>query len=263
MEEVDQSLRNCLWSALHKHVWSQRFERRNATSMSKAVESLADFLWTEYFKLSIDERLPLDTQFQGRDTFVDWIKRRFMSSEWFKVYDILECVLEFKYSELFGGLQASLNSCLEKENAAYRIIDGRTVPITHEVEIVSVETAIAESEDTVAYHISEAIKSLSNRKSPDLRNSIKESISAVEAEIKVRCGKDWNGTFSSARKYLSDQIIGHSAFLRGMENLYGFTSDDQGIRHSLTDKPNLTKDDAAYFLVICSAFVNYLRASDV
>ncbi len=42
--------------------------------------------------------------------------------------------------------------------------------------------------------------------------------------------------------------------------LYGYTSDADGIRHALMDLPTLTFDDAKFFLVVCSAFVNFAQA---
>lgn len=43
-------------------------------------------------------------------------------------------------------------------------------------------------------------------------------------------------------------------------NLYGYTSDGDGIRHSLLEEPNLDYSDAKFMLVTCSAFVNYLTS---
>jgi hypothetical protein len=42
------------------------------------------------------------------------------------------------------------------------------------------------------------------------------------------------------------------------EKLYGYTSADNGIRHSLSDEPNLSFADALFMLIACSDFVNYL-----
>ena len=42
--------------------------------------------------------------------------------------------------------------------------------------------------------------------------------------------------------------------------LYGYTSDEGGIRHAMLDEPNLTSADARYFLLSCTSFVNYLKA---
>lgn len=41
-------------------------------------------------------------------------------------------------------------------------------------------------------------------------------------------------------------------------SLYGYTSDEDGIRHGGIDFKNAPAEDAKYMLVSCSAFVNYL-----
>ena len=45
-----------------------------------------------------------------------------------------------------------------------------------------------------------------------------------------------------------------------MSNLYGYTNDADGIRHAMLEQPNLTAADAKYFLISCTAFVNYLKS---
>jgi len=47
---------------------------------------------------------------------------------------------------------------------------------------------------------------------------------------------------------------------RGFTAIYGFTSDEQGIRHSLLEKESPTVDeaDAQFMIGACSAFVSYL-----
>jgi len=50
----------------------------------------------------------------------------------------------------------------------------------------------------------------------------------------------------------------HPSLKQGFEKLYGYTSDDDGIRHALLDEANLDMEDARFMLVSCSAFVNYL-----
>jgi hypothetical protein len=41
-------------------------------------------------------------------------------------------------------------------------------------------------------------------------------------------------------------------------SLYGYTSDANGIRHALTEEPDLDQADAVFMLVTCSSFCNYL-----
>jgi len=42
--------------------------------------------------------------------------------------------------------------------------------------------------------------------------------------------------------------------------LYGYTSDEDGIRHAILNDPELGFAEAKFMVVSCSAFVNYLIA---
>ena len=52
----------------------------------------------------------------------------------------------------------------------------------------------------------------------------------------------------------------HAALKDGFGKLYGYTSDDDGIRHSMLDEPDLDVHDAKYWLLSCTSFVNYLKS---
>ena len=100
---------------------------------------------------------------------------------------------------------------------------------------------------------------LSNRQSPDYANSIKESISAVEAMCQLIAG-DKKATLGDALRQLDSKLGGtmHPALRAAFNSIYGFTSDAQGIRHALLGKSDLDVEDAMFMLVACSAFINYL-----
>ena len=51
----------------------------------------------------------------------------------------------------------------------------------------------------------------------------------------------------------------HPALLDSFNKLYAYTSDAEGIRHSLMEESTLCFEDAKFMLVSCCAFVNYLR----
>jgi hypothetical protein len=100
---------------------------------------------------------------------------------------------------------------------------------------------------------------LSSKVNPDYRNSIKESISAVEAMARVVTG-DQKATLGDALKTLETRGALHPAMKEAFSKMYGYTSNAEGIRHALVSESNVTQADARYFLVVCSAFVNLLKA---
>ena len=79
---------------------------------------------------------------------------------------------------------------MSRERSAYRLVDGVIVPLTSEEELAEVEATIQHAGlfALSSQHIKEAVRILSDRESPNARNAIKESISAVEAAIGVASG---------------------------------------------------------------------------
>jgi hypothetical protein len=99
---------------------------------------------------------------------------------------------------------------------------------------------------------------LSDRTTPDYRNSIKESISAVESLV-ARTLKAEKGTLGQLIKRLEDEIGLHPALKTAFNSLYGYTSDESGIRHALTEGDKVDFHDAKFMLVVCAAFVNFVK----
>ena len=154
-----------------------------------------------------------------------------------------------------------LNSEFERLNFAYRIIEGKIVEITSEGEIAEIENAIEDSSENIRKHLTNALALLARRPEGDYRNSIKESISAVEAYCREKTGER---TLGKALNHLeSTSIVIPDVLKKSFELLYGYTnSEDTGIRHALMDETGKyipSEPEALFMLVSCSAFINYLR----
>ncbi len=67
-------------------------------------------------------------------------------------------------------------------------------------------------------------------------------------------------SFDEAMKALEDRVRIHPALRKAFGGLYGYTSDEQGIRHALLDKPEspVGRDEAVFMLGACASFVTYL-----
>ena len=151
------------------------------------------------------------------------------------------------------------NSFLEREASGYRFVDSRITQITAPEEIAAIEDSIANSSGGIREHLVRALDFLSDRKAPDYRNSIKESISAVEATCKA-INASQKGDLNQALEAISTKVGIHSALKQSLTKLYAYTSDEKGIRHALMDQPNVSFEDAKFMLVSCAAFTSYLRA---
>ena len=219
---------------------------------------LFERLWQDHFKQPLDE---LDDAWPI--TFED-IKEHLFACEWYEVYDLLEFVAnnygeDADTSEVISEFTDACNSVLKRELSAYRFVRRKLVQITSEEEIAEIEEALTapDSLTPVRSHLNSAVDLLANRESPDYRNSIKESISAVEALSRLITG-DSKTTLGKALKTIDASVPLHGALQKAFGNLYGYSSDADGIRHSLMDENTLDFEDAKFMLVACSAFTNYL-----
>jgi len=120
-----------------------------------------------------------------------------------------------------------------------------------------IDLALEGPRDPVHAHLRRALELLSDRASPDYRNSIKESISAVESLVGSTVGE--KGTLGQLIKKIEENVGLHPALRAAFSSLYGYTSDEDGIRHAILELQNITFEDAKFFLVVCSAFVNFVR----
>lgn len=68
------------------------------------------------------------------------------------------------------------NRILEDEVSAYRILEGKIVPITNKLELSTIKEAKNTKFESVNTHIYKALTLFADRKKPDYENSIKESI---------------------------------------------------------------------------------------
>jgi AbiJ N-terminal domain 4 len=251
-EEMDTDLRTALWNVLEICFWQHR--RGYLRDEPRTQPDFAPELWASHLRFALDH-LPSDW-----GGVLRIVRPLYFSYPWNKVYDFLEfmAAVDENMSETF---QDACNAVLEREMSAYRIVAGHVTEITAGAEIEAIEEAIAASGPLtgVRAHLTMALDHLSDRVSPDYRNSIKESISAVEALANV-VGGARGETLGVLLRRLEPTLELHPALDAAFSKLYGYTSDAEGIRHALMDEPNLSFEDAKLMLVACSAFVNYLAA---
>lgn len=91
-----------------------------------------------------------------------------------------------------------------------------------------------------------------------MRTQYKESISAVEAMCCIITNQK-KATLSKGLEQLKNHgIIIHKSLEDAFQKIYGYASDEKGIRHGGIEFVNAPSEDAKYMLVSVSAFVNYL-----
>jgi hypothetical protein len=254
LESVDDALRNSLWSLIKLYIWDNMYRSQYGSvfDANPRIRELCRKFWFNYYKI------PLDLLGNDWQQIYKFLRDDFFNCEWFKMYDFLEFVIDnYPYDDRDNFTQAC-NHSLEIEMSGYRIIDRNIAPITSEEEVAEIETAIDNGIGAVRTHLRRALELLADKKSPDYRNSIKESISSVESLVQDVLGQ--KGTLGKLVKKLESEIGLHPALGKAFDNLYGYTSDEDGIRHSIMDSATVDFEDAKFFLVVCSAFANFVSS---
>lgn len=258
ISSLDVETRNAIWNLLHYCVFENNKGGYNILFWEK--------MWIFFIKEPADV-MPLKfDNFSGKiisNGVKEEIRNIFFNGEWWRVFDLLQYLVT-EHNEEFD-IDGRLNYLFQQEKVGYRFIDKVLSPITSKVEISEIEKASGDGKyKGAAFHIQEALRMLSDRNNPDFRNSIKESISAVESVAKVITGNP-KATLGDALIALGKEANIHSGLKKGFEGLYGYTNDkENGIRHAIFDDAKvITLADAQYFLVSCSAFVNYLKTLSV
>lgn len=258
LESLDDDLKNGLWNII-KFIFLDRISRSKIQGYPSKFNIFCEYLWHEYYKLSIDD-ISYDDYYTEK-----FIKDKFYKGPWYESYNLIEFLASTDTSSFGINSDNFTNHCnivLEKEFSGYRFIGYTLSPITNQHEIEEIEISIDNSSQFTTLrganiHLKLALEKLSDRKNPDYRNSIKESISAVESVSKVISGNT-KDSLGAAIDKIKGKIAIHPALEKGLKNLYGYTSDGDGIRHALMDASNCDFEDAKFMLVSCSAFINYL-----
>src|SRR5713101_4610305 len=245
INDLDADLRIKLWNVLSLRYWDQ--VSRDDLTYSSNIDTLGYLksLWHNYLKQPLD-RMP--DSWRSAHAI---IREYFFECDWNEVYDFIEFTARvYPHKTLNDEFMASCNVVLEQELSGYRFVGGHVAPITSEEAIATIEKAQKSTSalPTVTLHLQQALSLLSDRKQPDYRNSIKESISAIEAICRA-VAQSPKATLGEALKALGPKVPLHPALSGAFDKLYGYTNDAQGIRHALLDVPTLQQEDALFMLV--------------
>ena len=242
----------------------------NADYYNSNIEcaKLEQYLWTDFLRQR-------ESKYRMDDYEYKLIATPFIENSqepWYRKLDLIECTIQYlcKWDrehprnayQVAHAFINRLNGYFEHLNFGYRIINQKIIEITSKEEIAAIEAALQQSQSNIRMHLSKALELYAQRPSGDYRNSIKESISAVEAFCREQTNTN---TLGNAFNSLQSQGIMIPFMLReAFVKLYAYTNlPATGIRHALMDADGTYTpgaEEALFMLVSCSAFINYLRS---
>lgn len=246
-------------------------------NVMNSIQNIFCELWDKY-RASYDDynllnyyfyRYYLNLRIEDRDRSIEplsYIDNDHL--EWYEKIDVIEWTIQFLYSKFKEPDKNKLDNCINELNKefsshryGYRIVKGYFVETTSTDEINGINNAIDKTNENVSTHLKQAIISISpSNPTPDYRNSIKESISAVGSFLRDNFGGDTLGkALKNLQKKHSNLI--NPFIIDAIEKLYTYTNrPDAGIRHELLSQNYLPDQaDALFMLIQASCVINYIQ----
>lgn len=163
-DSMDDDLRHSIWNVFNRRVGI------HSNEYSFLIAFYEHFIKRTYNSLEL-----LHSSLSSIENYVFKMK-------WYEVYDLIEFTSKLIKDKRFDD---EINIVLKRELSGYKLIKGIITDITNTQEIEMLEEALTDEDfPNVKAHLQRALELLSDRKNPDYRNSIKESISAVESIAK-------------------------------------------------------------------------------
>lgn len=247
IDSLDEDTRTRIWNIVYLIRLSE-FTEPTSYSYPSLSGTFGKSLWIFWHRPVTDLLVLSDGD------IIAALMRTVMSDPWHRVMDLIE----FLTASADESFVESINRAFEKFMVGWRIVGSEIVPVTAELEVESIEEALAGTEQFAGAHthLKSALSMLSNRSNPKYAKVVHESISAVEAVARHYTGEKTLG--AALKKLEPSGIPAHKALVGAWNQLYGYTSDSDGIRHGSVADSDVDESLATYFLVTCSAFVGYL-----
>ena len=253
LEELPVEARTRIWNrffvGLEATVSTDMFGER-ATIGQPWLQLLRDVL-AEFDNLPIDE---LTSQFKP---FCAQIRRRIEEQPFNRVFDLIELVVS--HPQCPAEFATEMRRVFVDSHLAYTLDLGppptivpAVTPQEGEAIVESLQSIRQAGLDGSATHLRKASAYINEGRWAD---SVRESIHAVES-VARQLDPAAAQTLGPA---LKSQPL-HPALKKGFASLYGYTADEQGVRHALLDQMDakVGRDEAVFMLGACASFASYL-----
>ena len=226
-DELTTEIRSKLWAIVYdwlieNSTWSQ------AGNLLSSKQAAHPFL-KDWHVMGL--HLPADEFSKRLPNHSVRLKETFYDPNFYPLFDFLEFTLAHR--EFAAGRKAKIAKSFEECLSAWRVKGNHIVPVGSEEEATTVAAALTEIDTQgtpgTKAHLRKAAEQLSKGQWAD---SVRESVSAVEAAARAFDQKKTLGEIVGSLAKKGVPI--HPALAKSMGALYGYTSDQPGLRHSLT-----------------------------
>ena len=255
LEEIDRESRVKLWNQFYNHLVSIIDDDTGLfLEEEHAAREVFCFLHTDFLVL------PVNAFVLDSERLVYEYESMFMNDPFNEVFDLLLAVM--RHPGCPQTFSESVSQVFKECRLAYVLDVGpppTIYPSATPQEGENILRANAElSGDGLVGAVSHLQQAADCVNRGDHSGAVRESIHAVESTARHF---DPNAkSLNPALKALEDGGNLHPALKGAFSKLYGYASDEQGIRHALIDNPqaNVDQDEAVFMLGACASFSSYL-----
>ncbi|XAP77231.1 hypothetical protein ABC955_11660 [Citromicrobium bathyomarinum] len=249
---ISEATTAALWRFVHDHIDAANNSRGHPLTQQLFIIYLRKW-WVEHAHLMIDDA-PL--------TAKSWKSsmRRVFELGFPHSYNLIQFLLDQQSGHKYV---TPISNALVQTRAAYRVVNRKLVPFASREELLNVKRAFSLLSDVGAtgaqVHLENAASAMS---SGNWTTSVHQSVSAIEAAMRFKTSDD-KGTLPTLIKKLDSTVIAHPALAEVLKKLYGYASDEAGVRHSQTgmSSDNVTEKEAFFVFGVASSAVTLILAS--
>ncbi|WP_298353471.1 hypothetical protein [Rhodoblastus sp.] len=255
-----QLKRDEITPALRAKLWQFVFINSKHGYNNSARTFLFSYPWSDIYRdLWVDHLHGFADKYERRpEKFIEHVLSPiFKLGDYVKIYSAIQFIIRHPLcpAEIPIGLQ----SILQSERSPFRVVNSDTLcPVASTEEINAVINAVsAAGESQFVGARSHLLAAAAAATSGAFADSARESIHAVESVARSLSSK---GGLAGALAVLESKRVIHRAMKTGFSALYGYTSDEEGIRHPLLEDgtADVNEADALFMLGACASFVSYM-----
>ena len=217
----------------------------------------------ESYEFEVQLKLHDEINEYGPEQASSFIKRVLTQGDYHEVLTLVEFTLRHECCS--ENLRKELVKAFDKAPIAYFVDDKNGLPTimprssreAGEATQQAIEMLREAGMGGAVTHLRDASEHIRLQQYAD---SITDSIHAVES-VARKIGPEAKQSLGSALDSLEKAgLLKHTALKEAFKKLYGYTSDQQGIRHALLnqDSPDVGQDEAMFMFGACASFAAYL-----
>ena len=253
--DLSQQARAVLWKFMYEEMPRSRHSQAPGSS-PQVIDPWRSILYDWHV---FEEHRAADDFSHNFFDNLERVKAIILNGDFNVVFDFLQFVM--RHGKCPDKFDKAIGTIFRYAQLAYFVSEGgpTIMPAATPEEGAAIQEALRVSSeaglDGARVHLVKAGEELNAGHFPD---SVRESVHAVESVAK-RLSEKADTTLSPALDALSQHVTIHGDLIAGFKKIYGYTSDEKGVRHALLGgKAKVDREDAVFMLGACASFVTYL-----